>query len=59
MRDTLLFVGLLALAFLYMGLYELNARVDFIHAWNKVKKERVDRLAKGICEEECKNLGKK
>lgn len=54
MRETLLVVIMLAMLALYGMVTVLQTHVDFLHAWNVVKKERVDRLARGICIEECK-----
>lgn len=54
MRDFLAAAVILGLALLYCFLIELEARVTFLHAWSVVKKERLDRLARGVCEEECK-----
>lgn len=51
MKDLLYILSLLTLFSFH---YHQQRRIDFLHAWNVVKKLRVDNLAKGICEEECK-----
>lgn len=51
MKNILLVIMLVSIAMLSAYVYELRDRTDFLHAWNVVKKIRVDRLEKKICEE--------
>ena len=42
---------MLLLALYLAGFAYIVDRLDFLDAWGRVKKSRVDRLEKGICDE--------
>jgi hypothetical protein len=52
-KDLIYILAILALFSLHC---HQAVRLDFLHAWNVVKRIRMDALARQICEEECKKL---